>query len=161
MEYKYRGAEVLVTLHDEQMRRFLDTWRKAKHTGVQLPAVDDPDYSSLESLLGHVLRWARTYICWICEHLDLPDPGIPPLPDGGVTDANVDPYVTRLLDGWKIPLRDVEGRRIFRSEFVAPWGTRHSIEAMLEHAVMHPLRHRFQLEELMGLRDGKTPGRSN
>jgi len=29
------------------------------------------------------------------------------------------------------------------------WGTPYSIDAMLEHAVMHPIRHAYQLEKLM------------
>jgi hypothetical protein len=40
-----------------------------------------------------------------------------------------------------------EGR--FGATFKTRWGEDMSCEGMLEHAVMHPLRHRFQLEELM------------
>jgi hypothetical protein len=32
------------------------------------------------------------------------------------------------------------------------WGVNYCVDAMLEHAVMHPERHRFQLLELMGAR---------
>jgi hypothetical protein len=36
--------------------------------------------------------------------------------------------------------------------------TPYSIDAMLEHAVMHPIRHSYQLEELMAAEyaDGET-----
>ena len=34
-------------------------------------------------------------------------------------------------------------------ESVTRWGSPYSINAMLEHAVMHPIRHRFQLENLL------------
>jgi hypothetical protein len=34
-------------------------------------------------------------------------------------------------------------------EYRSRWQTLYSIDAMLEHAVMHPIRHAFQLEELM------------
>jgi hypothetical protein len=29
------------------------------------------------------------------------------------------------------------------------WGAPMNVEAMFEHAVVHPMRHRFQLEELI------------
>jgi RimJ/RimL family protein N-acetyltransferase len=41
-EYRYRGARVMVALHEEHMRRFLETWRLAKASGASLPKVDDP-----------------------------------------------------------------------------------------------------------------------
>ena len=82
-EFRYRGAGVMVALHEEQMRRFLETWRTAKASGASLPTVDDPDYASFDALLGHVFRWARTYLHWICKQLGLPDPGIKPVPTVG------------------------------------------------------------------------------
>lgn len=37
-------------------------------------------------------------------------------------------------------------------EYPSRWKTLYCVDAMLEHAVMHPIRHAFQLEELMGER---------
>jgi hypothetical protein len=34
-------------------------------------------------------------------------------------------------------------------EYPSRWKTLYSIDAMLEHAVMHQVRHSFQLEKLM------------
>jgi hypothetical protein len=39
--------------------------------------------------------------------------------------------------------------RLETPEYPSRWQTRYCIDAMLEHAVMHPIRHAFQLEELM------------
>lgn len=161
MKYKYRGAKVLVALHDEEMRRFLEAWKNAKSSGVTLPKVDDPDYESLETLLRHVLRWARGYLRWICKNLQLPDPEIDAVPEPDAIASDAGRYMEGLLAGWTTPLSDVEDVSIFKSEYVSPWGVSYSIEAMLEHAVMHPIRHRFQLEELMGIRGNTTPGHQN
>jgi hypothetical protein len=50
---------------------------------------------------------------------------------------------------WRTPLRDVGDDQLETPEYPSEWQTRYSIDAMLEHAVMHPIRHAFQLEELM------------
>jgi len=142
----------MVVLHEEQLRRFLETWKIAKTSGVGLPEGDDPDYASLEALLGHVFRWSRTYLLWICEQLELPDPGVKTVPDNNVIDVEAAGYLDEVLLAWRSPLRDIEKVRFFKPEYVAPWGVKYSVEAMLEHAVMHPVRHRFQLEELLGKR---------
>jgi hypothetical protein len=139
-------------LHEEQLRRFIDVWKNAKASGISLPDVEDPDYASLDTLLAHVFRWARTYVNWICEKLGLPDPGIKPAPESGVDEAEVDRYLDHVLKAWVVPLRDIPGERASGQVYPSPWGVPYSIHAMLEHAVMHPILHRFQLEELMGER---------
>ena len=148
-DFKYRGAGVAVELHEHHLGRFLITWRAARELDVELPDVDDPDYASLKALLAHVCRWSRTYLVWICEQLDLPDPEIDPVPDTDVIEAEALGYIGDLLEAWRLPLREVEEGRFFRPEYVSPWGVRYCIDAMMEHAIMHAIRHRYQLEGLM------------
>jgi hypothetical protein len=50
---------------------------------------------------------------------------------------------------WATPLAQVDADRFERPEYESRWGTRYCIDAMLEHAVMHPIRHAFQLQSLM------------
>jgi hypothetical protein len=33
---------------------------------------------------------------------------------------------------------------------VSRWGEPYTVEQMLEHAVVHPMRHRFQLQRILG-----------
>ena len=54
-----------------------------------------------------------------------------------------------VLEKWRAPLRDIGDDRLETPEYPSRWQTRYCIDAMLEHAVMHPIRHAFQLEELM------------
>ena len=80
------------------------------------------------------------------------DPGIDPPPAPDRVEQEADRYLDHLLERWRLPLVDVEEPR-----FVVTYPTNHedmSCEAMLEHAVMHPIRHRFQLEELMEAQGG-------
>ena len=114
---------------------------------LQLPETEDPNYASLEVLLHHVLQSARGYLQWICTQLELPDPRIDPAPPPERAPAEAAGYLGHLLERWRTPLRDVA-----REEFRKPVQqalTATNIEAMLEHAVMHPIRHTFQLRNLL------------
>lgn len=131
------------------MRRFLPIWRDAKAARVALPATADPSYASLDALGHHVLRASRGYVVWICEMLKLPDPEIRPAPDMTVVAEEAESYLEHLLERWREALRDVGDEQLETPEYRSRWQTLYSIDAMLEHAVMHPIRHTFQLEELM------------
>jgi hypothetical protein len=148
--YRSRAVRALVILHDIQLRRFLATWKRARAASVVLPVTPDPDYASLETLLRHVLGAARGYMTWMCEVLGLPDPQIRVAPDPVLLAAEADNYMEHVLDRWRAPLQHVADDRLERPEYQSRWQTRYCIDAMLEHAVMHPMRHTFQLEELMG-----------
>jgi hypothetical protein len=147
-EYRWRGARALVILHDQAMRDFLPVWREAVRRGVRLPATTDPDYASLNTLLHHVFRASRSYMTWLCEKLELPDPGMEPAPQPDGVEREADRYLEHLLERWRTPLAGVDEARL-QPVFKSRWGADLSCESMLEHAVVHPIRHRFQLDELM------------
>ena len=146
--YRYGGARALVRLHERHMWEFWATWCEARDAQVQLPVTSDPHYVSLEVLLHHVLLAARGYLQWICEQLELPDPGIDPAPPAERAAAEAAAYLSHLLARWRTPLRGVEPAA-FRARTYPLRFTATTIEAMLEHAVMHPIRHSFQLRNLL------------
>ena len=147
--YKYNGAKALVALHEIHLRSFYKTWQQAKQVGVKLPESDDPYYKSLDTLLYHLLRSARGYMIWMCKQLNLPDPQIDeaPLPDIVVEIA--ESYLDYLIDKWKYPLKDVPPELFEDKVYKSNWEVEYCIDAMLEHAVMHPIRHEFQLNNLI------------
>ncbi len=148
--YKHGGARALVLLHEKHMRECLSVWKGTKAAKVNLPQIDDKNYASLETLLGHVLGAARGYMVWICKQLNLPDPGIEPAPDAAVIEKEADAYLEHLLEHWRLPLAEVEEEKFYYPEYASSSGTHHHcIDVMLEHAVMHPIRHEFQLRELL------------
>ena len=150
MRHEYRGARALILLHERYMREFLEAWRLAKAGGIALPETADPDYASLEALLRHVLGCARSYMVWTCEKLGLPDPGIEPAPDESEIEAKSTDYLEHVLERWRTQLARIPEKAFFEPTHPSRWKVEYCIDAMLEHAVMHPLRHSFQLGELMG-----------
>jgi hypothetical protein len=139
----------MVLLHEEHLRRFVHTWKAALARSVILPPADHPAYASLGALGRHVLSAAGGYMVWMCEMLALPDPGISPAPNAADIVREADEYLEHVLERWRAPLRDVADDRLETPEYPSRWKTRYCIDAMLEHAVMHPIRHAFQLDELL------------
>ncbi len=146
--FKYRGARAMTILHAQHMRSCLAVWRQAKDANIALPKTDDSDYDSLEHLISHVFSAARGYMVWMCEKLDLPDPQIREIPNLDNIEKDAEQYLDHLLTRWALPLLEVESKR-YSEMYVSTWKMEMCIEAMLEHAVMHPIRHEFQLKELL------------
>ena len=147
--YRYRGARAMVLLHEKYLRQCLDVWKEAKTANIKLPQTVDEDYQSLETLLKHILRAARGYMVWMCQKLDLPDPEIKLPPDVVTIEAGADGYLEHVLERWRSPLAHVEEAKFEPVTYLSNWGTPYCIDARLEHAVMHPIRHEFQLRELL------------
>lgn len=147
--YNHRGARALVLLHDQYLRSFYQVWCEAKRCNITLPETDDTAYSSRDTLMGHVLAAARGYMIWICKQLELPEPAIDDIPEDDEMDAKAEAYLDHLLARWRLPLADVPKSEFEPKTYASNWGTHYCIDAMLEHAVMHPIRHEFQLRELM------------
>jgi uncharacterized damage-inducible protein DinB len=147
--YKYGGARALVALHAKHLREFVAIWRRADDQTVELLASANPNYASREALLAHVLGCAARYLTWICEKLELPEPNLEEYPDPGCLAARVDEYLEDVLAAWERPLRGLTEELADSRVYESWWGVPYSIDAMLEHAVMHPIRHAHQLQELL------------
>jgi hypothetical protein len=132
------------------MDRLFVVWKKARRAGVKLPVTHDPAYQSLDLLMRHPLRACRGYLTWLCEVLHRPDPKVPDPPDADKVASDGAAYLELLRKAWEkhlawMPNRTLDSLEVYKSR----WGAPMTVEAMLEHAVAHPMRHRFQLEELV------------
>ena len=86
----------------------------------------------------------------MCEVLRLPDPGVRPAPEVIAIVREADDYLEHILDRWRAEaLREISDEQLETPEYPSHWQTRYAIDSMLEHAVMHPIRHAFQLDELI------------
>lgn len=150
LPYRSRAVRAMVILHEEQLRRFVQTWRRALAASVTLPVSEDPNYASLNALGRHVLNAAGGYLAWMCNVLKLPDPGLRAAPDATAIVHEADDYLEHVLERWRgDSLREILNDQLETPEYPTRWQTRYCVDSMLEHAVMHPIRHGFQLEELI------------
>jgi hypothetical protein len=152
--FQSNAVRSLVELHEVELNRFYDTWQVFRGAGVPLPETADPNYASPNHLGGHVLRAARNYLTWIGDCVKRP-----------VTDVDLDnepvsvaakgrPFLDEVLSAWRRHLAALEDAELAPATFKSRWGEDYNIEQMLEHAVVHPMRHRLQLERLMAERTG-------
>jgi uncharacterized damage-inducible protein DinB len=147
--WTYRGVRALVILHERELRRFVETWKKAKAEDVGLENTGYEPGTTLDGILAHVMHWARDYVVWSCEKLRLDGPLCPPVPDEEQLAREVDDYMQHVLEWWKKPFRNLPEDAFSEPQYRTRWGSVYPVEALLEHAVVHPMRHRLQLEELM------------
>lgn len=160
MTFKSRGVRALVQLQMDEMSQLFAVWKRAKRVGVKLPATRDPAYASLDWLMRHPLRSCRGYLTWLCEVLGRPDPGVPDPPAPERVSAEGAAYLKVLAKAWEkhmawMPSKVLDSFSLYTSR----WGAQMTVEAMFEHAAVHPMRHRFQLVELIA-KKRKPPKRS-
>lgn len=150
MEFRSRAVLSLVELHEREMRSFLQVWKRFVAAGLPMPeARGDENYKSPETLAGHVLTAARSYLTRIGEWMGRP-----------VTDGNVsqDPHeivahlsenADNVLAAYRRHLGEVSDQELEPQVHRTRWGELYSVEMLLEHAVVHPMRHRIQLERIL------------
>ena len=147
-DYVYGGARALVSLHAIHLQDFMHAWREAQNAAVVLPTSDSKNYRSLEALLRHTLKAARDYLVWLCKNLELGDPAVDSAPEIDDVVAAADDYVAHLIDRFSSPLRQVAAER-FSNRIFSFYRSEMTAESLLEHAVMHPIRHAYQLRRLV------------
>ena len=149
-EFRSRAVRSLVELHEPELRSFVATWRQFVASGKPMPeARGDADYESPERLVAHVQGSARSYLLWVWEVLERPIEGLPLIRDPNVIVPRLDAFMEETLDGWRRHLVPLENEQLAPKQYLSRWGEPHTIEQLLEHAVVHPMRHRIQLERIL------------
>jgi hypothetical protein len=114
---------------------------------------DDEDCRSIQTVSRHVIRSGYRYAAYVLEALEIPFD----IPDADkMAIENVEHAIaetsnmfhftiTRLYDS----NRDLVDSNLGNIRFMARWGGEYSIEQMLEHAIVHILRHRRQISRFI------------
>ena len=150
MEFKSRAVRSLVELHEREMHSFLEVWDRFTAAGSPMPeAHGDDSYQSREHLIGHVLMAARGYLTrigeWVGRPVDDVDAGKDPREIAGRAAA----FSEEILAAYRRHLANITTEELEPQTHRARWGDLMSVEMLLEHAVLHPMRHRIQLERIL------------
>jgi hypothetical protein len=149
-EFRSRGVKSLVELHAIELRNFVATWKRFKAAGLPMPeARGDADYESPERLVAHVNGSARSYLLWIFEKLEDPIADLELIRDPAIIVPKLDAFMEETLAAWERHAARLENEQLAPAQYDSRWGEPFDIEQMLEHAVVHPMRHRIQLERLL------------
>ena len=148
--FRSRAVRSIVELHERELLAFHATWGRFVASGKPLPeSLGDPDYDSHDRLVSHVQGAARSYLLWIWEVLERPIEDLPLTRDPAIIVPRLEDFMAETLDGWRRHLAPLENEQLAPKQYLSRWGEPHNIEQMLEHAVVHPMRHRIQLERIL------------
>jgi hypothetical protein len=89
-----------------------------------------------------------TYLTWIGECVARPVTDLDSESDLVVIAGRSTAFMEEVLAGWRRHLAVLEDRELAPATYRTIWGESYNIGQMLEHAVVHPMRHRIQLERL-------------
>lgn len=150
MEFKSRAVRSLVELHEVELRKFLEAWKRFAAANAPMPeARGDKSYESREHLLGHGLMAARNYLTRIGEWLGRPVTDVDATQDARAIAAHADAFAEDILAAYRRHLALVMPEELEQQVHRTRWGELMSVEMLLEHAVVHPMRHRIQLERIL------------
>ena len=138
-----------------ELRRLAEQIPEADAVRVVDPATEDEDCRSVQTIMSHVVNAGYGYADLLRKSFSVPSTRPPRallspreyLEQLGAVLA----YTAETLEGrWQMPYEEVSGTFI-----KAGWGPTYDVEQLLEHAVVHVLRHRRQIEKF--IRRGLIP----
>jgi hypothetical protein len=150
MSFRSRAVHNLVELHEREMRSFLEVWKRFVAADLPMPdAHGDEDYVDRDRLAGHVLRAARGYLTRIGEWVGRPVTDVDDSQDPYAIVARAPEFADEVLSAYRRHLAEITKEELEPQAHKTRWGDLMSVENLLEHAVVHPMRHRIQLERLL------------
>lgn len=110
------------------------------------PDTDDEDCRSIQTITQHVIRAGFGYADYLRDAFGAassrPEMDLTSLADAGGRLRAMFAYTLETLDGKELmPYEEISGTRM-----QVRWGPVYDIEQLLEHAIVHVLRHRRQVE---------------
>lgn len=119
------------------------------------PNTQDSDCRSIQTVLAHVIRAGYCYAIDIRnlqgEHLNFPERQLLISADGYIRELDhMFQYNQKVLDDYpNLKLSEKDNDK----KILTSWGQLYDVEQLMEHAIVHILRHRRQIEKfLMQLR---------
>ena len=152
-----------MTLQNKMLNALMDEYRRASidykailkglsiahFQQIRDTQTPDPDCRSVQSIAFHVVQSGYTYANYINtassniwqeykQAIDTPETAI------AETDKMLDYTAAALL-----PLAEQSDQALAQWQFKARWGVQYDLEQLLEHAIVHILRHRRQIENFI------------
>ncbi len=133
----------------------LGTISQARFEAIADPNTSDPDCVSIQTVVRHVLRAGYGYARYIQKALGQ-------IVDDSDLVAAINTHTPQdAIDSLQI-MFDVNVQRLYNENrqlieaqmglsFTVPWNEVYNIDQLLEHAVMHVLRHRRQISRFLNL----------
>lgn len=147
-EYERACEDLKNTLSDVSQEEFL---------AVADKETDDPECVSIQTVMGHVINAGYGYVFYIRKKFD--DPSlVRERKEIPVTLKEATEGLDKMMAHSEESLKSkyaLSFDDVIQNAFDVPWGQRYDFEQLLEHAIVHILRHRRQIEKFkLSLRSG-------
>jgi len=153
----YRTNGAIGALLDEyekainELKTVLEPITTEQLTKIADPATNDPDCRSIQTILTHVIRAGYGYAIYIRkkqgEQLDFKERlNLSTITKYQNSLDEMFAYNCQLFEDY--PTLDIEQKET-SEKILTSWGQRYNIEQLLEHAIVHILRHRRQIERFL------------
>lgn len=133
----------------EDIKKIVSSIGTEEFTAILDKETEDPDCVSIQSVITHVINAGYGYVFYIRKKFDNPETvRIKREPPKNAKEAceELDKMMAfteeSLNDKYSLSFDDV-----IKNRFEVPWGQVYDFEQMLEHAIVHILRHRRQIEK--------------
>ncbi len=133
----------------EELARLILRLSDAEFEAVRDLQTPDEECRSIQTVMHHVVTSGYSYALYLREALS--EPGTRPQIQFGKRTESVEQleamlaYTAATLEGWwEMPNDQMTAARI-----QSRWGQAYDLEQMLEHAIVHILRHRRQIERFL------------
>jgi len=129
------------------------------HSGLS-----DKDFPDVRAIMEHVIGAAHVYVDYIHDTISGTDQGrrshTYTYSTPGEAMASVWEAFGRMVELLG-RVRDYGDEELEKIQLVTRWNQRFDLEQMLEHAIVHILRHRRQIERWLAARPGGSAGQSS
>ncbi len=129
--------EVLEGIHDADLKTVVDTETK------------NPDGKSIQGVLTHILYWARNYNTMV--ELDREKES---LWHRRKKYKSIEDYIRALKTVYEetvVIFEGISNKELQKRKITTSWGQVFDYEQLLEHAIVHVSRHRWQIEKFKTL----------
>jgi len=157
MEKQFRNNGAIGALLDEyektiiELQKVIDVISKEELNAIADKNTEDPECKSIQTVLTHVIGSGYGYAIIIRKHF-----GEKAEYKDGIMLDSVEEYIAELQrmfqynvqlfeDYPTIPLEEYDNKK----KIFVRWGQRYDVEQLLEHAIVHVLRHRRQIEKFL------------
>ncbi len=133
----------------EELVRLVSGLTDAEFEAVRDRETEDEDCRSIRTVAQHVLRAGYAYANYLrvafgIDHSRQEVP-LPARAEFADRVSAMLAYMVATLEGrWRMPYEEVEAVRM-----QVRWGPTYDVEQLLEHAIVHVLRHRRQIERFL------------
>lgn len=152
--YRDGAVGALMDLYEQSVHRYIGLLQSLSHQHYQAimdAATEDADCVSAQSITNHVLQAGYGYANYIRRQFNDPlgaKKDKYDLPDTATAILELEKMMAYTLqtmeDKWNLSYEDV-----VTNQMKTAWGQQYDFEQLLEHAIVHVMRHQRQIERLL------------